>query len=270
MSAPDTVRAARVALPLGVPTSMLRWLGWSVAALLIAAALLPLLVKLAPARMALALEVSGDFRRLQPEAVREVMAGSLNSDFYQLDLLALKSSVERLPWVAQARVERAWPGTVRVVVEEHRAYARWGEASLLSEEGEVFTPPAATLPDGLPRLSGPPGLQQRVRETYEALSTQLARTPFVPAQLDLSARGEWTALTADGIELRLGRGPGPEAPLNAVAILAGPVTQALQGRLQEVAYVDLHYINGFAVGWRDGSTGGATDRAGSGAEVRRE
>ena len=85
-------------------------------------------------------------------------------------------------------------------------------------------------------------------------------TPFVPSALSENARGEWTAVTATGIELRLGRG----APTDAVARLAGPVRMALTERLQEVAYVDLHYVNGFAVGWRDGG-GGLAPGTGPGA-----
>jgi cell division protein FtsQ len=120
-------------------------------------------------------------------------------------------------------------------------------------------PPA--IPEDLaaaPRLAGPPGEQATVRAAFEALRTQLADTPFPPVALEQNARGEWTARTADGIELRLGR----ESPLDAVARLAGPVRTALEGRLQEVTYVDLHYVNGCAVGWREpvgdaGRTGAA-------------
>ena len=153
--------------------------------------------------------------------------------------------------MARARVERAWPAAVRVRLWEHQPYARWGERSVLSTGNVVFTPPA--LDDdvlALPRLDGPPGAQAAVRAAWEGLSQQLAPTPFAPAALVENARGEWLATTTDGIELRLGRG----APLEAVARLAGPVRTALEGRLQEVSYVDLHYFNGFAVGWRDERT----------------
>ena len=136
--------------------------------------------------------------------------------------------------------------------------ARWGERALLSDHDVVFTPPA--VPEdlaGAPRLAGPDGRQGVVREAYDGLVAQLADTPFAPVELVQNARGEWTARTAEGIELRLGRG----APLDAVARLSGPVRTALEGRLQEVTYVDLHYINGFAVGWRsvgDGAGGHGT------------
>ena len=91
------------------------------------------------------------------------------------------------------------------------------------------------------------------RKAFIALREKLADTPFVPVALEQNARGAWNARTAEDIELRLGRG----APLDAVARLAGPVRTALEGRLKEVTYVDLHYINGFAVGWRESVGDGA-------------
>lgn len=236
------------AVPAAVQSPVLRLLGWCTAVLLIAAALLPVVPRLGGPRAALTLEIGGELARVPAEAVQRVVAPRLNRDFYELDLAAVKAAVEALPWVARARVERAWPGTVRVHVEEHQAVARWGARALLSDQDVVFTPPAipADLEDAW-RLAGPDGRQAAVRAAFEALRAQLADTPFAPVALEQNPRGEWTALTADGIELRLGR----ESPLDAVARLAGPVRTALEGRLQEVTYVDLHYINGFAVGWRE-------------------
>jgi cell division protein FtsQ len=231
-----------------VQSPVLRLLGWCTAVLLIAAALLPAVPRLGGPRAALTLEIGGELARVPAEAVQRVVAPRLNQDFYELDLAAVKAAVEALPWVARARVERAWPGTVRVHVQEHQAVARWGARSLLSDQDVVFTPPA--IPEDLAgawRLGGPGGRQAAVRAAFEALRAQLAGTKFVPVALEQNPRGEWTAHTADGIELRLGR----ESPLDAVARLAGPVKTALEGRLQEVTYVDLHYINGFAVGWRE-------------------
>lgn len=240
--------------PDSVQSPVLRLLGWCVAVLLIAAALLPLVPRLGGPRTALTLEVGGELNRITADDVRRVVAPRLDTDFYELDLTAVRGAVEALPWVARARVERAWPATVRVHVQEHRAVARWGDKALLSDQDVVFTPPAVPRDlAGAPRLAGPAGQQSAVREAYQGLLAQLAETPFAPVAVEQNARGEWTARTEHGIELRLGRG----APLAAVNLLAGPVKTALEGRLQEVTYVDLHYINGFAVGWRESVGDGA-------------
>lgn len=239
--------------PVAGTPPLLRTLGWCTAVLLVAAALLPMLPRVFAAHAAITLEIGGELRETRPEEVRGAVTGLLNRDFHALDLVAVKAAVEALPWVAAARVERAWPDAVRIHVIEHRAWARWGEHALLSDRNVVFTPDALTEAlTALPRLDGPERDAVAVRAAFEALRTQLEGTPFVPARLTLNERGEWTAWTAQDIELRLGRG----APTDAVAWLAGPVRTALAGRLQEVTYVDLHYVNGFAVGWRGGAADG--------------
>jgi cell division protein FtsQ len=250
-----------------VQSPVLRLLGWCTAVLLIAAALLPVVPRLGGPRTALTLEIGGDLQRVPAEAVQRIVAPRLNQDFYELDLGAVKAAVEALPWVARARVERVWPATIHVDVLEHRAVARWDARALLSDQDIVFTPPVIPADlAGVPRLSGPPGQQAAVREAFALLQAQLADTPFAPVALEQNARGEWTARTAEGIELRLGR----TAPLDAVPRLAGPVRTALEGRLQEVTYVDLHYINGFAVGWRESDDGGGAGNGGAAASRRNE
>lgn len=255
------------ALAVAQPVPVLRMLGWCAAGAMILAALFPQITRIGPDHVPVTLEVRGDFRFMAPEAVRLELAGQLDRDFYELDLVGLRQRVERLPWVSRARVERVWPGTVRVDIDEHQPYARWGKEALLSQGGVVFTP-GGEPPDGLPLMDGPEGRQQAVRIAFEALRARLAQTPFVPVRLTLSVRGEWLAWTVDGIELRLGRSPDGEAPLAAAATLAGPVRRALEGRLQEVSYVDLHYIHGFAIGWRVGAAGNADSSPGP--EVQRE
>lgn len=250
------------ALPMNAqPAAMLRVLGWCVAMFLITAGLLPLVPRLTSPDAPLLLEISGEFTHVPPESVRAALTGQLHVDFYRLDLAAVKAAVESLPWVAAARAERVWPGTVRVQVQEHTPYARWNDHALLSVSGAVFTPLAKDLPSDLPQLSGPDGQQAEVREAFEMLNEQLAGTPFVPQRLARDARGEWTAVTAEGIKLKLGRLAPLETVTRTVATLAGPVRMALETRLQEVAYVDLHYINGFAVGWRAGGEGDAAGAA---------
>jgi cell division protein FtsQ len=74
-----------------------------------------------------------------------------------LDAGAVERRVESLPWVADARVDQRWPGTVRIAVEERTAAAavtvgesRWAE---IDRSGRVLAF-ADSAPAGLPTLSG--------------------------------------------------------------------------------------------------------------------
>src|SRR5690606_42005373 len=99
----------------------------------------------------------------------------------------------------------------------------------------------------LPQLSGPDGSERRVLTMYMQLSARLDGTPFALSGLRQDARGDWTATTADGIELRFGRSD----PLLSVDMLLGPAARALAMQRLEVEHIDLRYTNGFSVGWRE-------------------
>jgi cell division protein FtsQ len=191
------------------------------------------------------LELEGSFDKVDPDALRDTLKPWLAGGVLASQMDVIKAQLEQLPWVARARVERAWPGVVRVRVWEYEPYARWNDA-LLSSDGHVFRVPADEIPMGLPELSGPEGRHADVRDAYEHLRSELSQASFAPAALSLSERGDWLSRTADGVELRFGRSELDEQ----IDFIKGPVSQALTEKRSEVQYVDLHYSNGFAVGFK--------------------
>lgn len=193
------------------------------------------------------LQIDGDFRRVSAAQVRNAADLHLVQGFVELQLEQVKADIEALPWVARARVERAWPSGLRIRVWERQPLARWGDAALLDTEARVFVPAADERPPDLPQLHGAAGRQREVLDAYTRLTGQLADTPFAPTGLTMDARGEWTATTLSGIGLRLGRTLDDER----LALLRGQVLEALRERMHEADYVDLRYTNGFAVGWKE-------------------
>ena len=195
------------------------------------------------------LQIEGRFEHVQPEQVRQALTPHLESGFYSVDVDAIRRDVGTLAWVERARVERVWPAGVRVRVWEREAYARWNQDGLLDTHGTAFTPDAADRPaklvDALPQLSGTPGNEKLVIDTYRRLSEGLRDTSLALSGLSLDARGEWTAQTRRGVELRLG----PGNAVDKLPVLAEALPAALGERLADVAYVDLRYTNGFAIGW---------------------
>lgn len=191
------------------------------------------------------LQVQGSFKHVHPELVRAVAAAQISEGFLAADIDQLRVQLERLPWVEHARVERVWPADLRIRIWEREPFARWGDKGLLSTQAVAFEPDPKDLPGNLPQLSGPPGHESEVMETYKRILPRLAQTPFPLGRLVMNARGEWLAYTPGGIELRLGQGQ-PDAKLD---IVTGPMVRALAQRVQEVNYVDLRYTNGFAVAW---------------------
>lgn len=199
------------------------------------------------------LELRGEIVRLQPVDVRVAAEPYLGSSFFGADMAGLRDAVAALPWVSRVRAERQWPGAISMRVWEREPYARWNEHAMLDLESKAFTPRAAEIPTGLPQLGGMPGHEAEVAQAWQRIAPTLKGTRFELVGLSLDARGEWSARTLGDVELRFGQAP-PDERLPTLMQVAG---RALEGRWEQLKYVDLRYTNGFAVGWREAEgTGG--------------
>jgi cell division protein FtsQ len=190
-------------------------------------------------------EVGGQFQRVAPLQIEEMVAPFRGSGFLSVDLDALRAALETIPWVDRARVERRWPNGVRVLITEHVAGARWGESGLMNTRGELFLTDARHIPQELPHLIGPPGTETQVARLYLETYPRLLGVGMRLSRVELDARGAWQLTLGNGVAVRLGRQDVP-ARLERFISVASPVVAA---RAAEVRYVDLRYSNGFSVGW---------------------
>lgn len=195
----------------------------------------------------LTLVVEGRLQQVRPGDVQQVSMRHLQAGFFELDIRRVHAAVLELPWVERAEVRRRWPNGVVVRIWERQPLARWRESSLISVHGELFTPPPGTLPAGLPALSGPPGTEQVLIESLAHFSDVLAPAGLKIATIGIDDRGAWTVALDAGLAMRLGRHR-IEERLRRFADIALPT---LGDRIEQVAYVDLRYGNGFAVRWHD-------------------
>lgn len=197
-------------------------------------------------------QVTGHLNHLTPRLVASAAAVVPGTRLFELKLQTVQARVEALPWVAHARVTRSWPDTLDVRVTERQPYARWGDQALLDTEGRSFAPKAVDLPKAqlaaMPHLTGQPGHEQDVMNAWQQLSAALAGGPFALRGLTQDARGDWTAFCRSGVVLRLGQ----DDQASRLDLLRNTVPQALAGRLDQVAAIDLRYTNGFAVEWAGG------------------
>ena len=191
-----------------------------------------------------------ELREVQRGEVERALSGLVRGNFFSVNLDALRSALEKLPWVRKAEVRRAWPSRLEVRVEEHRPAARWGEGSgqLVNTYGEVF---AASLPqsrgEGLPQLNGPIGTAPDVLRRFDEFSRQLQPTGRQPLQLVLSPRLAWQLKLDDGMVLELGREQ-PKAPVGQrLSRFIEIYHSVLAERTPRPQVVDLRYPNGFAL-----------------------
>jgi cell division protein FtsQ len=97
-------------------------------------------------------QLRGVIAQVTREQVGEIMRRENRSNLVTLDLGATRAAFEKLPWVRNVMLRRHWPGRLEVMIEEHVALARWGDAALVNTHGEVFD---ATFSAELPVFRGP-------------------------------------------------------------------------------------------------------------------
>jgi cell division protein FtsQ len=117
---------------------------------------------------------------------------------------------------------------------------------------------ARHVPAELPRLAGPEGSERLVARRYLDARALLAGAGLGLRALELDERGSWRIALSNGVELRLGR-EAFDRRLRRFARIAAPL---LTPRVTEVAYVDLRYSRGFAVGWRPPAPEGSQSHEG--------
>jgi len=221
------------------------------------------LIGCAAAALALALDqpiesvaVEGRFQRVAPVDVeRVVKAQVLGKGLLTVDLAAVRARLHTLPWVDAVSVERAFPRGLTVLVIEQTAAARWGERGLLNIRGELFAPDERHIPSELARLQGPQGKESLVAQRYLAAEGRLLQAGVRLSALRLDERGAWEFDLANGVTVRLGRRQVDERFEKFIHCALKLVSQ----RADDIAYVDMRYTNGFAIGWRGGSGRAAKD-----------
>ncbi|MBV6423184.1 MAG: Cell division protein FtsQ [Steroidobacteraceae bacterium] len=201
--------------------------------------------------------VEGRFQRVSAldveQAVKQRVRGA---GFVSLDLESVGRSLATIPWVESASVQRAWPRGLRVHVTEQVAAARWGANGLLNARGELFISETRHIPPELPQLSGPPGTEHDVAARYLAVRGRLMEAGMHLTAMRLDERGAWEFDLDNGVTVRLGR---RDVDARFERFIAAGLALVAE-RSGDIAYIDMRYSNGFAVGWRAGGMRLATGR----------
>lgn len=166
--------------------------------------------------------------------------------FMTVDLAAIRADLTQLPWVADVSIQRRWPDQLVIDVTEQEAIARWGKDGLLNRQGQVFRPQPLGDTTQLPLLYGPDNMSREVVERYAQMRELLSEQKLVLSDLGIDERGSWTATLQSGVVLRLGTGD----ILQKMRSFSRVYRAELSAQMDRIAYIDLRYGNGLAVGWK--------------------
>ncbi len=199
-----------------------------------------------PAFLLRTIVVEGGLERVERREIVDALQGRLRGTFFTVDLEAVRSVFESIPWVRRAELRRSWPDRLEVRIEEQVALARWGQGKktqLVNMQGELFH---GQGDDSLPVLAGPAGTEGEVARRYFAFRDSLAPLGLEPRQVLLSSRMAWQLKLSNGLTVQLGRDSDRDRVEERLARFASAFPQTLAKARQRLDYVDLRYPNGFA------------------------
>ena len=202
------------------------------------------------------LVVQGKLEYVTVDDVRAVLRDEpAVSNFFKLDVNQIQQRIEALPWVYQASIRKRWPALLYVYVVEQSPRALWGDDRLLSDKGGIFKAPLERLKHPLVKLSGPDEMADRIWDEYVSYERILALNGYHVESLNLTKRHSWELQVKGGPKLILGRG---DARARLQRFI--DVYPLLEER-ERIAYLDMRYDTGIAVGWKPiEGTGNDQDR----------
>jgi cell division protein FtsQ len=192
--------------------------------------------------------VEGDLNHVDRNKLSQTVKPYVSGGFLDVDVNSIQRAGESLPWVRQVQVQRVWPDTIHLIVEEQTVIARWNKAGLINSLGDVFYPQTMAKTTGLIDINGPKGMSEMMTRQLVQMQADLDVIGLHISSLTMDERRAWKLTFKEGIELNLGRA-------NMEARLARFIT-VFKGRLAQhqaqIAVVDMRYTNGFAVQWKAG------------------
>ena len=197
------------------------------------------------------IQVEGSFQHLTALDVEKAARAQLHgAGLLSVRLSVVSRGVRALPWVEAASVQRSWPRGLNVRVSEQQAVARWNDSDLVNAHGELFVSDARLMPPELPRLAGPAGTEAEVVARYLSLQGRITEAGMRLSALRLDARGAWELQLDNGVSVRFGRKQVDERVGRFIDVALRVIAQ----RAADIAYLDMRYTNGYAIGWRSGAT----------------
>ncbi len=185
--------------------------------------------------------------RVDQQEVQTLLMPLVNRGFFTINVEYIRDRLLQMPWVADIFVKRAWPDKVEITVIEKNAIARWNDNSLLSHNGQLFSPKQETYPPNLPRFVGPSGKQMLMLTHYNQINRLLSPLHAKIAYLELTPYLTWKLTLDNGITLQMGH----KDILTRLSHFVKVYPKIVGKRAAAVEYIDLRYPNGMAVRWKE-------------------
>jgi cell division protein FtsQ len=194
---------------------------------------------------------AGDLQHSRPATLQAQVTPRLQGNFLTLDLQATQALLQTMPWIRRAVVQKVWPGTLRVTLEEHRPAARWldedGAERLVNVQGELFDANLGEIDsEALPQLSGPSERAAEVLNLHQELQQRFGAASLRLRALSVSRLGHWRATLDEDVTVEIGRGT-PDEVLQRTQHFISSLPQVTAHFRAPLESADLRHADGYAL-----------------------
>ncbi len=179
-------------------------------------------------------------------AVRDVVSPQLRHGFFHAHVNTIQQQLLQLPWVKTAIISKKWPDRLLITLTTHTPIAVWNKGAYLLDNGAVYQTSLVLTAAPLPQVNSPQNDGAKLVELYYAFNADLSTVALNIATLNETNDGEYVIILNNNIALNLGDTDLQQRVHRFVKTY--PVE--LEDKANDIAYVDLRYGNGLAVGWR--------------------
>ncbi len=149
--------------------------------------------------------------------------------------MAAREGLKKLPWVAEATVQKLYPDQLQIAVVEREAYALWqrgGKIAVIDSEGTVIVDYLDERFRQLPMVVGK-GAEKRAREILDTLAQMPAIAEQTAAAI-LVAESRWNLRLKNGMDVKL---PDADVATSLRRLAALDAAQKLMTR--DITMIDL-------------------------------
>ncbi len=187
----------------------------------------------------------GELTYIARNELSQASQQALDKNFLTFDMDTFQQQLALNPWLNQVKVQRQWPDTLIVKLEENQPFARWGDHELVDVTGKRFTPPLLPLKSWL-YLNGPSGFEKVLIERLQQTQALLEPLDLRITAMHMDERHAWTITLNNRLQLLLGKDEFNER----LARFVSHYDALLAGQMERIKSIDLRYSSGFAIKWQ--------------------
>lgn len=191
-----------------------------------------------------AFELEGSVKYTELTEIKSVLQSLPKMGFFNANVDMVKSRLEELKWVKDAKVSRSWPDKIKIEIQEFKPVAIWNGTYFISPEGELIEISGQEeFVSDMEQLYGPEGDHALVMETYNNIEKVLSQSDLHLIRLKLNERRSIELFLEDDILVIVGRDD-VDNRINRLITYYPTLKESMNGRLH---IIDLRYTNGFSV-----------------------